>query len=93
MVAGQRHGRWQPKRQGALPGHRDRDESPHRARRRDILHQEAEVLRARIAAAQYPLELIESTLGCDHENFTQCAHFRQKVAERIGVDAPAHIPV
>ncbi|WP_328690344.1 MerR family transcriptional regulator [Streptomyces phaeochromogenes] len=61
--------------------------------RRDILRQEAETLRSRIAAAQASLELIECALDCDHEDFTQCAHFRQMVAERIGADAPVHIPV
>lgn len=44
--------------------------------RRDILHEEAEVLRSRIAAAQASLALIECALGCDHEDFTRCAHFR-----------------
>ncbi|MEW2402637.1 MerR family transcriptional regulator [Streptomyces sp. NPDC046862] len=63
------------------------------AQRRDILRQEAEALRSRIAAAQYSLGLIECALDCDHEDFTQCAHFRQMVAERVGVDAPVHIPV
>ncbi|MFF7642981.1 MerR family transcriptional regulator [Streptomyces canus] len=61
--------------------------------RRDILQHEAETLRSRIAAAQASLELIECALDCDHEDFTQCSHFRQMVAERIGTDAAAHIPV
>ncbi|MER5911887.1 MerR family transcriptional regulator [Streptomyces sp. NPDC001982] len=63
------------------------------AERRDILQEEAAALRSRIAAAQYSLELIECALGCDHEDFTQCAHFRQMVAERIGPDTPVHVPV
>ncbi|MFI0084627.1 MerR family transcriptional regulator [Streptomyces bobili] len=63
------------------------------ATRRDILRSEAEALRSRIAAAQYSLGLIDCALDCDHEDFTQCAHFRQMVAERIGVDAPAHLSV
>ncbi|MDN0199962.1 MerR family transcriptional regulator [Streptomyces sp. S.PNR 29] len=63
------------------------------ARRRDMLREEAQALRSRIAAAQASLELIECALGCDHEDFTQCAHFRQMVAERIGTDATVHIPV
>ncbi|MGW0733176.1 MerR family transcriptional regulator [Streptomyces sp. NPDC002851] len=61
--------------------------------RRDILRQEAEALRARIAAAQASLELVECALDCEHEDFTQCAHFRQMVAERIGADAAVHLPV
>jgi MerR family copper efflux transcriptional regulator len=63
------------------------------AARRDILRQEAVILRARITAAQASLELIECALDCDHEDFTQCPHFRQMVADRIGTDAPVHIPV
>lgn len=62
-------------------------------RRRDILREEAEVLRARVAAAQASLELVECALDCDHEDFTQCAHFRQTVADRIGPDAPVHLPI
>ncbi|MFH9725855.1 MerR family DNA-binding protein [Streptomyces sp. NPDC017254] len=53
------------------------------ARRRSILHEEAEALRSRIAAAQASLALIECVLGCDHEDFTRCAHFRL-VAHRMG---------
>ncbi|POX48451.1 MerR family transcriptional regulator [Streptomyces sp. Ru71] len=50
-------------------------------RRRDTLKAEAAALRARIAAAQASLELIECALGCDHDDLTRCAHFRQLVAE------------
>ncbi|MPY48134.1 MerR family transcriptional regulator [Streptomyces acidicola] len=63
------------------------------ATRRDILREEAQALRSRIAAAQTSLELIECALGCDHEDFTQCAHFHRMVADRIGTDATVHIPV
>ncbi|MFI7413610.1 MerR family transcriptional regulator [Streptomyces sp. NPDC049627] len=63
------------------------------AARRNILRHEAETLRSHIAAAQASLELIECALDCDHEDFTQCSHFRQMVAERIGPDAPVHVPV
>ncbi|MDR3079329.1 MAG: MerR family transcriptional regulator [Streptomyces sp.] len=55
------------------------------AERRDTLREEAEALRARIAAAQASLELIECALDCDHQDFSQCAHFRQAVAERAGL--------
>ncbi len=53
------------------------------ATRRDILCEEAETLRSRIAALQASLEIIECALGCDHEDFTQCAHFRQMVIDRM----------
>ncbi|NJP53099.1 MerR family transcriptional regulator [Streptomyces sp. SBST2-5] len=52
------------------------------ARRRDILSAEAEALRARIAAAQASLDLIECALGCDHADFTRCDHYRRAVAEQ-----------
>ncbi|MFE0347107.1 MerR family transcriptional regulator [Streptomyces griseoluteus] len=58
------------------------------ATRRDILREEAEGLHSRIRAAQASLELIECALGCDHEDFTQCVHFRQMVIDRM--ELPAH---
>ncbi|NGO09461.1 MerR family transcriptional regulator [Streptomyces sp. HC44] len=61
--------------------------------RRDTLRREAEALRSRIAAAQASLDLVECALGCDHEDFTQCPHFRAMVAERIGADAPVRLPL
>ncbi|WP_067793157.1 MerR family transcriptional regulator [Actinomadura formosensis] len=62
------------------------------ARQRDILSREAEALRRRITAAQASLELIECALGCDHADITECAHFKQAVADRIGTAAasPSH---
>lgn len=53
-------------------------------KRRDMLREEAEALRRRIAAAQASLELIEGALGCQHEDITDCPRFKQAVAERIG---------
>lgn len=50
------------------------------------------MLRSRIAAAQASLGMIECALGCDHEDFSQCAHFRQMVADRIGTDAAVRLP-
>lgn len=50
------------------------------AQRRTILEEEAETLRARIAAAQSALDLIECALDCDHEDVTQCAHFQRVVS-------------
>ncbi|MFG2660954.1 MerR family transcriptional regulator [Streptomyces sp. NPDC048425] len=61
--------------------------------RRNILREEAEALRSRIAAAQASLELIECALGCDHEDFTQCTHFRRLMTDRIGTDAAVRIPI
>lgn len=63
------------------------------ATRRDLLLEEAEVLRSRIAAAQASLGLIECALGCDHEDPSRCAHFQQMVAERVGPDAAVHLPL
>ncbi|MET9660772.1 MerR family transcriptional regulator [Streptomyces sp. NPDC006510] len=63
------------------------------AGRRDILREEAEALRSRIAAARASLGMIECALGCDHEDFPQCAHFQQLVAARIGTDAAVRLPV
>ncbi|MFI7276925.1 MerR family transcriptional regulator [Streptomyces sp. NPDC049879] len=49
--------------------------------RRDVLHAEAEALRARIAAARASLALVECALGCEHDDVTSCAHFRSAVAD------------
>ncbi|MFB4308441.1 MerR family transcriptional regulator [Actinomadura sp. GTD37] len=61
------------------------------ARRRDVLRDEADALRRRIAAAEASLDLIEGALGCDHDDITRCPNFRRLVAERVaaGADAPA----
>lgn len=48
-------------------------------RRGDILRREAELLRSRVSAMQASLALIECALCCDHEDFSQCAHFQQVV--------------
>ena len=61
--------------------------------RRAIRASEAEALRARIAAAQASLALIECALDCEHEDFTQCAHLRQMVSDRIGAVPVPHIPI
>ncbi|GAA3090289.1 hypothetical protein ACFQ0X_04380 [Streptomyces rectiviolaceus] len=54
------------------------------AARQDILRREAEALRARVAAAQASLELIQCAVDCGQEDITRCGHFRQSVAERTG---------
>ncbi|MFB7606799.1 MerR family transcriptional regulator [Streptomyces gardneri] len=57
------------------------------AKRRDTLREEAEALRARIAAAQASLALVECALGCDHEDITGCAHF-ERVTAAHGAGGP-----
>lgn len=56
------------------------------AARHDILREEAVALRARIAAAQASLELIECAAACGQDDITQCGHFRQATttAEWVG---------
>ncbi|MFI6588088.1 MerR family transcriptional regulator [Embleya sp. NPDC050493] len=61
--------------------------------RRNILCQEADALRSRIAAAQASLELVECALDCAQEDFTRCAHFRQVVRDRVGTEAVVHTPL
>lgn len=45
-----------------------------------VLRHHKEELTRRIAAAQASLALIDCALGCEHDDFTQCAHFRAAVA-------------
>ncbi|WP_317447050.1 MerR family transcriptional regulator [Streptomyces collinus] len=54
------------------------------AARHAVLKREADALRQRIAAAEASLELIECALRCDHDDFTQCPHYRQTITERVG---------
>ncbi|WP_127354605.1 MerR family transcriptional regulator [Actinacidiphila soli] len=63
------------------------------ASRRQTLEDHRVTLERRIAAAQASLDLISSALNCDHDDFTTCPHFRQTVADRIGVDVPRYRPV
>ncbi|MCT9078731.1 MerR family transcriptional regulator [Streptomyces fulvoviolaceus] len=59
--------------------------------RRAVLRREAEALRARIAAAQASLDLVECALGCAHEDLAGCPHFRRAVVRqpvRIGEATP-----
>lgn len=55
-----------------------------RAARHEVLRPAADELRARIAAAQASLELIENGLSCGYEDVGQCPSYRRLVAERIG---------
>ncbi|MFI1385113.1 MerR family transcriptional regulator [Embleya sp. NPDC020886] len=61
------------------------------ANRRNILSEEAEVLRSRIAAAQASLALIECALGCDREDYTRCAHFGL-IVNRMSTEPPSASP-
>ncbi|MFI2376176.1 MerR family transcriptional regulator [Streptomyces sp. NPDC018964] len=64
-----------------------------RAGRRDVLREEAEALRSRIAAAQASLEMIECALGCDHQDLSRCPRFQRVVADRVGTDTTVRLPV
>ncbi|MEU8756689.1 MerR family transcriptional regulator [Streptomyces chartreusis] len=55
-----------------------------RATRQEILRPAAEELRARIAAAQASLALIEGGLNCDYEEVTQCPNYQRLIADRAG---------
>ncbi|CAM5266993.1 helix-turn-helix domain-containing protein [Streptomyces aurantiogriseus] len=52
--------------------------------RRAVLRREAETLRARIAAAQASLDLVECALGCAQEDLAACPHFRPVLGNRSG---------
>lgn len=54
------------------------------ARREVLRRRHAELVR-RIAEAQAALEMVECALGCEHEDFTQCDHFRARVQRHHGV--------
>ncbi|WP_418961571.1 MerR family transcriptional regulator [Streptomyces tritici] len=64
-----------------------------RTTRHEILRPVAEELRARIAAAQASLELIEGGMNCAHEDVTQCPNYGRLIAERTASRAPAGEPV
>ncbi|RSN17991.1 MerR family transcriptional regulator [Streptomyces sp. WAC 05977] len=48
--------------------------------REAILKRHKEELERRIAAAQASLAIVDCALGCEHDDFTRCAHFREAVA-------------
>ncbi|MBE1573418.1 MerR family transcriptional regulator [Amycolatopsis roodepoortensis] len=48
--------------------------------RESILKRHKEELERRIAAAQASLTIVDCALGCEHDDFTRCAHFREAVA-------------
>ncbi|MFC9251725.1 helix-turn-helix domain-containing protein [Amycolatopsis thailandensis] len=49
--------------------------------REAVLRRHKEELTRRIAAAQASLAIIDCALGCEHDDVTQCAHFRAAVAQ------------
>ncbi|WP_340687551.1 MerR family DNA-binding protein [Amycolatopsis coloradensis] len=48
--------------------------------REAILKRHKKELEQRIAAAQASLAIADCALGCEHDDFTQCAYFREAVA-------------
>ena len=72
---------------------RDMIAAPSPAQRIEVLRRHRADLARRIAQAQASLDLIDCALTCDHDDFTSCPHFRAMVADRIGVEAPLHVPV
>ncbi|TXS48818.1 MerR family transcriptional regulator [Streptomyces sp. t39] len=59
--------------------------------RREVLRTEAQALRARIAAAQAALDLLDCAIDCPHEDLDTCPTFRRMVTERMtagGGDVP-----
>jgi DNA-binding transcriptional MerR regulator len=67
--------------------------TPDPAARAAVLQRQQAELRARIAAEQASLDMIEGALECEHEDFTRCPHFQSMVSERISPDPPAHVRV
>ncbi|WP_433754533.1 MerR family transcriptional regulator [Nocardia sp. CA-135398] len=60
--------------------------------RRDVLQRHRADLAATIAAAQTALAIVDGALGCEHDDFTRCPHFRATIADRISPDPAPHIP-
>lgn len=48
--------------------------------RESILKRHKEELERRIAAARASLAIVDCALGCEHDDVTRCAHFREAVA-------------
>ncbi|MGS2614876.1 MerR family transcriptional regulator [Micromonospora sp. LZ34] len=59
------------------------DEQDPAARRRILARQRAALLE-RIARARASLEIVEVALRCEHDDLTECPHYRASVAARIG---------
>ena len=52
--------------------------------RRKVLRRRRAELARRIAEMRVSLDLIDSALGCGHEDIAECPHFRALIVERIG---------
>ncbi|WP_236004640.1 MerR family transcriptional regulator [Amycolatopsis pittospori] len=63
----------------SLDGIREMFQKP--GERDAVLERHKEELTRRIAAAQASLTLIDCALGCEHDDFTQCAHFQAVIAQ------------
>jgi DNA-binding transcriptional MerR regulator len=63
-----------------------------RGARHAVLRREAETLRARIAAAQASLDLVECALDCPHEDLVVCPRFRCAVGNRSGSEKRCAAP-
>jgi len=63
----------------SLDGIREMFQKP--GERDTVLERHKEELTRRIAAAQASLALIDCALGCEHDDFTQCAHFQAVIAQ------------
>lgn len=61
--------------------------SPAPETRRAELLAHREALRERVARASAELELVESALGCEHEELTRCPRFRARVDARVNARA------
>ncbi|MEU8288933.1 MerR family transcriptional regulator [Micromonospora sp. NPDC048905] len=53
--------------------------------RKDVLRRNHGVLRARMAALQSALDLLEAGLNCSHEDVTTCPNYRGQLAELVEV--------
>lgn len=60
--------------------------APGLAARRATLERHRTDLTRRIAQTRASLDLIEAALGCEHEDVTECPHFRSVAAQRSGVE-------
>lgn len=59
------------------------------AARKDVLRRNQRALRARIAALQSALDLLEAGLNCTHEDIATCPNYRAHLAELVYVRGSA----
>lgn len=53
--------------------------------RKDVLRRNHGALRARMAALQSALDLLEAGLNCSHEDISTCPNYRNRLAELVEV--------